>query len=40
MATPIKRIEKDFLLKVLFDEQIPVMVLYNKSEYTVFVEKQ
>lgn len=39
MATPIKRIEKDFLLKVLFDEQIPVMVLYNKSEYTVFVEK-
>ncbi|HON13568.1 MAG TPA: PilZ domain-containing protein [Treponema sp.] len=39
MATPIKRIEKDFLLKVLFDEQIPVMVLYNKSEYTVIVEK-
>jgi hypothetical protein len=39
MATPIKRIEKDFLLKVLFDEQIPVMVFYNKSEYTVVVEK-
>jgi hypothetical protein len=39
MATPIKRIEKDFLLKVLFDEQIPVMVFYNKSEYTVIVEK-
>ncbi|MCA1951136.1 MAG: PilZ domain-containing protein [Treponema sp.] len=39
MATPIKRIEKDFLLKVLFDEQIPIMVFYNKNEYTVVVEK-
>lgn len=39
MATPIKRIEKDFLLKVLFDERIPVMVFYNKAQYTVVVEK-
>ena len=33
MATPIKRIEKDFLLKVLYDEQIPVMYLKNRTEY-------
>ena len=39
MATTIKRIEKDFLLKVLFDEQIPIMVLYNKTEYTLVVDK-
>lgn len=39
MATPIKRIEKDFLLKVLYDEQIPIMVLYNRTEYIVHVEK-
>ncbi|AEJ19238.1 PilZ domain-containing protein [Gracilinema caldarium] len=39
MSTPIKRIEKDFLLKVLFDEQLPVMVFYNKTEYTVVVDK-
>ncbi|MHC6202873.1 PilZ domain-containing protein [Breznakiellaceae bacterium SP9] len=39
MATPIKRIEKDFLLKVLYDEQIPLMYLQNRSEYILFVEK-
>ncbi|MCL2478760.1 MAG: PilZ domain-containing protein, partial [Treponema sp.] len=33
MATPIKRIEKDFLLKVLYDEQIPVMYLKNRTEH-------
>jgi hypothetical protein len=33
MSTPIKRIEKDFLLKVLYDEQIPVMYLRNRNEY-------
>ena len=39
MATPVKRIEKEFLLKVLFDEQIPV--LYNKglSQYKLTVTK-
>ncbi|MDR0720745.1 MAG: PilZ domain-containing protein [Treponema sp.] len=39
MATPIKRIEKDFLLKVLYDEQIPIMYLKNRSEYVLLVEK-
>jgi len=33
MATPIKRIEKDFLLKVLYDEQIPIMYLRNRTEH-------
>jgi hypothetical protein len=39
MATPIKRIEKDFLLKVLYDEQIPVMYLKAKTQYILVVEK-
>jgi len=39
MATPIKRIEKDFLLKVLYDEQIPVMYLRSKTQYILMVEK-
>jgi hypothetical protein len=33
MSTPIKRIEKDFLLKVLYDEQIPIMYLRDRNEY-------
>ena len=33
MATPIKRIEKDFLLKVLYDEQIPIMYIADRTEY-------
>jgi hypothetical protein len=39
MATPIKRIEKEFLLKTLYDEQIPVMYLRNRTEYILRVEK-
>jgi hypothetical protein len=39
MATPIKRIEKDFLLKVLYDEQIPIMYLKNRTEYILTIEK-
>jgi hypothetical protein len=39
MATPIKRIEKDFLLKVLYDEQIPIMYLRDRSEYILTLEK-
>jgi len=33
MATPVKRIEKDFLLKVLYDEKIPVMCLKGQTQY-------
>jgi hypothetical protein len=39
MATPIKRIEKDFLLKVLYDEQIPVMYFSDRTEYILYLEK-
>jgi hypothetical protein len=39
MATPIKRIEKDFLLKVVYDEQIPIMYLKSRVEYILTLEK-
>jgi hypothetical protein len=39
MATPIKRIEKDFLIKVLYDEQIPVMHIKGQTQYVLTVEK-
>jgi hypothetical protein len=39
MATPIKRIEKDFLLKVLYDEQLPVMYLRDRTEYILILDK-
>ena len=39
MATPIKRIEKDFLLKALYDEQIPIMYLKGQTQYILTVEK-
>ncbi|MDR0554380.1 MAG: PilZ domain-containing protein [Treponema sp.] len=34
MATTIKRIEKDFYLKALYDEQSPVIYLRNHKEYS------
>jgi hypothetical protein len=33
MATPIKRIEKDFFLKTLFDDKTPVMYFSDRTEY-------
>jgi hypothetical protein len=33
VATPIKRIEKDFLLKTLYDDQIPIMYISGRTEY-------
>jgi hypothetical protein len=39
MATPIKKKKKDFLLKVLYDEQIPVMYIKAKTQYVLIVEK-
>jgi hypothetical protein len=39
MATPIKRIEKDFLIKVLYDEQIPIMYLRDRSEYILMLDR-
>jgi hypothetical protein len=37
MATSIKRIEKDFLLKTIYDENIPITYLYNRTEYVLTV---
>jgi hypothetical protein len=39
MATPIKRIEKDFFFKVLYDEQLPIIFLRNRTEYVLRVEQ-
>ena len=39
MSTPIKRIEKEFLLKVLYDEQIPLMCLKGQTQYVLYIEK-
>ena len=39
MATPIKRIEKEFLLKVLYDEKIPILYLRDRSEFVFTVTK-
>ncbi|MCL2601544.1 MAG: PilZ domain-containing protein [Treponema sp.] len=39
MATPIKRIEKDFLLKILYDYRIPVIYLRNQTQYCFTMEK-
>jgi len=34
MATPVGRIEKEFLFKALFDEKLPVMYMKDRTEYT------
>jgi hypothetical protein len=39
MATSIKRIEKDFLLKVVYDEQIPVIYHWDRTEYILKLER-
>jgi hypothetical protein len=39
MATPIKRIEKEFLFKVLYDEQIPIIYPWDRSEYILKLER-
>ncbi|MDR1108822.1 MAG: PilZ domain-containing protein [Spirochaetaceae bacterium] len=39
MATPIQRIEKDFLLKMSYDERLPIIYLHNRKEYVFTVER-
>ena len=39
MATPIKRIEKDFFLKYIYDEQVQVRFSKGKSQFTMVLEK-
>jgi hypothetical protein len=39
MATAIQRIEKDFLLKMSYDERLPIIYLHNRKEYIFTVER-
>ena len=33
MATPVGRIEREFLFKVLYDEKLPIILVKNRTEY-------
>jgi len=39
MATPVKNIEKEILLKIMFDEKIPVMYYKDRVEYVFMLKK-
>jgi hypothetical protein len=39
MATPVKNIEKELLLKVLFDEKIPVIYYKDRVEYVLLLKR-
>ena len=39
MATAVRLIEKEFLLKVLYDEQLPVIYHKDRNDYFFFLEK-
>ena len=39
MATLVGRIEKEFLMKVLFDEKLPIMYIKDRNEYTLTLVK-
>jgi hypothetical protein len=39
MATPVKRIEKDFFLKVLYDKNIPIIYIKNGINYILLLEE-
>ncbi|MDR2476435.1 MAG: PilZ domain-containing protein [Treponema sp.] len=39
MATPIKRIEKDFLLNLLYEKQLPVVCFKDRVEYSFLLKK-
>ena len=38
MATPVGRIEKEFLFKVLFEEKVPIKYIKDRTEYILKVE--
>jgi len=38
MATPVGRIEKEFLLKALYDERIPIKYIKDRNEYSLYLE--
>ena len=39
MATSVRKIEKEFLLKVLYDEQLPAIYHKDRTEYFFYLEK-
>jgi len=39
MATPVRLIEKEYLLKVLYDEQIPAIYHKDRTEYYFYLER-
>jgi len=39
MATPVKNIEKEFMLRVLYDEDLPVAYFKDRVEYLLFLKK-
>ena len=39
MATPVGRIEKEFLFKALFDEKLPIMYIRDRTEYILTLDK-
>ncbi|MDR0323970.1 MAG: PilZ domain-containing protein [Treponema sp.] len=39
MATPVGRIEKEFLLKVIYEEKLPVKLIRNRAEYILTLEQ-
>ena len=38
MATPVGRIEREYLFKVLYDEQLPIMYMKDRNEYNMILE--
>jgi len=38
MATPVGRIEKEFLFKALYDEKLPIMYIKDRNEFALFLE--
>ena len=38
MATPVGRIEREFLFKALYDEKLPIMYINDRKEYALFLE--
>jgi len=40
MATPVGRIEKEFLFKALFEEKLPIMYIKDRNEYSMYLEQR
>jgi len=38
MATPVGRIEREYLFKMIYDEQLPVVYIKDRTEYTLTLE--